>query len=210
VCSGTFTSSDTLYHVLPIVRGPSVTTFKPAPPGSSLTWTCSASSCARSSVPACATIFATTLQSLVSTPWILIEPSRVSAAKEEPAARGADSSTSFSYLAPFQSPLWMMMHEVQANSIEASEAAHAILVYSPLVISSPFHCIQIIRSESASISVRPEPAHVNADPDRGPKTQSLSGLSCLPLRISRRIHGLIPQNPPFPGREEVRNQDLDI
>jgi hypothetical protein len=91
--------------MFPIVRGPSVTTFKPAPAGSSLTWTCSASSCARSSVLACATIFATTLQSFVSTPSTLIEPSRVSAAKDEPAVRGAGNSTSFSYLAPSQSPL---------------------------------------------------------------------------------------------------------
>jgi len=50
------------------------------------------------------------------------------AEKDDPAAKGAANSTSFSHLAFAESPTSMTTHELQRNSAETSKPASAILV----------------------------------------------------------------------------------
>jgi len=45
----------------------------------------------------------------------------------------------------------MTTHELQMNNAEISKTASAILVYDPLVISSPFIFLQVTRPESGHI-----------------------------------------------------------
>ena len=50
------------------------------------------------------------------------------AEKDDPAAKGAANSTSFSHLAFAESPASMTMHELQRNNTETSKTVSAILV----------------------------------------------------------------------------------
>jgi len=77
----------------------------------------------------------------------------------------------------------MTTHELQINNAEISRTVSAILVYDPLVISSPFILCPLFGPNPA-LSVRPELGHVNTDHESGQKAQSLSaGSAAFPCRL---------------------------